>query len=68
MKTIVLTPMEFQLSSIGFQFQNLIIDLPHSIISTNCITFYYHQDHILIDLIDQNYLFITLKLPLIDSF
>lgn len=67
MKTIVLTPMEFQLSSIGFQFQNLIIDLPHSTISTNCITFYYHQDHILIDLIDQNYLFITLKIA-VDRF
>ncbi|CAX42037.1 subunit of the nuclear pore complex (NPC), putaitve [Candida dubliniensis CD36] len=67
MKTIVLTPMELQSNSIGFQFQNLIIDLPHSIFSTNCITFHYSNDHILIDLVDENYLFITLKIA-IDKF
>ncbi|EMG48302.1 Subunit of the nuclear pore complex (NPC), putative [Candida maltosa Xu316] len=67
LKTIVLTPLEFHSTGLEFKFQNLIFQIPHPIISTNCVTFQYVNDHIIIDMVDENYLFITLKIS-VDSF
>ncbi|RCK58847.1 hypothetical protein Cantr_07236 [Candida viswanathii] len=67
LRTIVLTPLEFQLNAIGFKFQNLIFDLPHPIITTNCFTVQYHDGNIIVDFIDESYLCVTLKIS-VDNF
>lgn len=68
LKTIVLTPLEFETNKLGFNLKNIIFDLPHPIISTNCFTVQYHEnDNIIIDFIDESYLCITLKIS-VDNF
>lgn len=67
LKTIILTPLEFQLNAIGFRLQNLVFDLPHPVISTSCVTIQYIDDNIIIDFIDESYLCTTLKIS-VDNF
>lgn len=61
--TIVLTPIERKVNSLGLKFQNIRIHLPHKISSTSCFDIYHANENIYINIIDSNYLLISLKLP-----
>ncbi|CCG23859.1 Nup120 protein [Candida orthopsilosis Co 90-125] len=61
--TIVLTPIERKVNSLGLKFQNIRIHLPHKISSTSCFDIYHDSENIYINIIDSNYLLISLKLP-----
>lgn len=70
MKTIVLTPINLKKNSFDLNYQKLIIELPNRI-GNKCISVQYslHDDidnegFIIIDLLDENYLLITLKLDI----
>lgn len=69
---IELTPaLMDEATSLGVLFQNIIIHLPHQIISKNNVAFQFvsqasEEPYILVDLIDVNYLLITLKIELTD--
>ncbi|KAK6464102.1 nuclear pore protein [Scheffersomyces coipomensis] len=72
-KTITLTPINSKPNNFDFKFQNISIQLPHSIISPKCLCITLNQDgqddgnsHLIIDLIDESYLFITLRIALDD--
>ena len=64
LKTIVLTPIELKANSLGLKFQNLQLQLPNVVSSPNCVTFHNNQDYIWIDIIDSNYLLISLQIPI----
>lgn len=75
MKSVHLTPVLVdEATSLGFQFRSIIIHLPDCIISKGTATFQFvaltidTEPYILVDLIDKNYLFITLKFELSDFF
>jgi nuclear pore complex protein Nup160 len=70
MKTIVLTPINLKKNSFDLDYQKLIIELPNRI-GSKCISVQYslHDDidnegFIIIDLLDENYLLISLKLDI----
>ncbi|KAI3402619.2 hypothetical protein KGF56_004500 [Candida oxycetoniae] len=64
LKTIVFTPIENRLNGIGLKFQNLQLQLPNVISSTSCVSFSSNDDYIWLDIIDSNYLLISLQIPL----
>mgnify|MGYP001160450455 CR=1 FL=1 len=72
MKTISFTPLNSQVNNFRLKFQSLQVVLPHELKSNHCISVYYEkletedEGWIIVDLIDENYLFITLKISLTD--
>lgn len=72
MKTIVFTPLNWQVNNFELNFQSLQVVLPHEIKSNHCISVHYEMLEVeddgwlIVDLIDENYLFITLKIALND--
>lgn len=75
MKTVHLSPVLVdEATSLGIQFQNLVFHLPHSIISKGTAGFQFvplvgdADPYIIIDLIEENFLFITLKIEIGDFF
>ncbi|CAD1811539.1 Nucleoporin Nup120/160 family protein [Candida parapsilosis] len=63
LSTIMLTPIERKANSLGLKLQNIKINLPHTVLSTNCFDVNHDNDNIYINLIDSSYLFISLKIP-----
>lgn len=72
MKTIVFTPLNAQVNNFDLEFQSLKVVLPHEIKSSHCMSVHYEKPQadnegwILVDLIDKNYLFITMRISLTD--
>ncbi|CUM63696.1 uncharacterized protein PRCAT00001280001 [Priceomyces carsonii] len=75
MKTIILTPINLQTNELGLVFRSLQISLPHEIIAKDCFSIIYsapvHESNdddpfFIVDLIDENFLFISLKIQLSD--
>lgn len=71
LRNVCLTPVNIKANNLDLKCQRLEIVLPHSIISNKCFSIYLkysdNEDPILvIDIIDENYLFITLKIQLAD--
>lgn len=67
LKTIILTPLDSSSNSLGYQYQKLQIELSHKLISTNCLSVSLNeQKTLIIDIIDENFLFITLKVDISD--
>lgn len=72
MKTISFTPLNSQVNNFRLKFQSLQVVLPHELKSNHCISVYYEklegedEGWIIVDVIDENYLFITLKISLTD--
>lgn len=62
-KTITFVPVIFK-NNFNLKYHNIKISLPHPIISRVCLNVNYHSDSLIIDLIDSNYLFITIKIAL----
>lgn len=72
MKTIFFTPLNWQVNNFNLKFQSLQLVLPHEIKSNHCISVHYEMleteddGWLIVDLIDENYLFITLRIALND--
>ncbi|KAK6454819.1 nuclear pore protein [Scheffersomyces xylosifermentans] len=74
LKTITLTPINANVNNFDLTFQSLQIALPHRVISSKSFSVIFDSSadpegedgFIVLDLIDENYLFITLKISLAD--
>ncbi|KAK6203515.1 nuclear pore protein [Scheffersomyces amazonensis] len=74
LKTITLSPINSKSNHFNLPFQNICISLPHSIISFKCLSISLtkndnnnnNNNYVVIDLIDESYLFITIKISLED--
>lgn len=67
MKTIVLTPVNTRNNNFDLKFQKIKVDLPNKIIGNKCVSVYYtsaNDGHVIVDLLDENYLWITLKIDI----
>lgn len=74
LKTVTLTPLIDHTNSLGMEFQQIQLILPHSLFSSHCIDVRIFPSEkadednwsIVVDLLDANYLFITAKILLTD--
>lgn len=70
LKTIRLTPLITQINRLSLKFQQIEILLPHKVSSSSCFSVYLNKDqddsYLLVDIIDENYLFISIKVMLND--
>ncbi|CAK7902241.1 hypothetical protein CAAN1_07S01574 [[Candida] anglica] len=72
-RTIKFTPLITQANSLDLSFQQLEVNLPHPVSSANCLSVYLQRgvteeddSFLLLDVIDENYLFTSLKISLND--
>lgn len=70
LKTIRFTPVLLQPNRLNIKFKRLQVDLPHSVVSSSRVSIQLDTSNpeptLLVDLIDENYLFITFQLELED--
>ncbi|KAG2735772.1 hypothetical protein G9P44_001986 [Scheffersomyces stipitis] len=73
LKTITLSPINSSVKKLELPLQNIQVTLPHKIVSSKSVSITYQSDqsgnedgYIIVDLVDENFLFVTLRFALSD--